>query len=228
MKIICPICLNTLSKNNCKLYKTTCKFTNRQIIRYQCNKCDVIFGPIDFIVGDKQNLSNQYSKIFLSGYEGFNSSGKEINLFKKMAPQKSKIYLNWGCGQYDGTFLFADNNKLNIYGYDPFIIKKPTHKNFTDDLKTIRNLRFDGIFSNDLIEHLQDPISEFKLMFSLLKDDGIMMHQTPCYEYLFEWSQFHLYFFVGKSVGILSKNSGFTVHNTNNKHIKSFKKVKNV
>ena len=66
-------------------------------------------------------------------------------------------------------------------------------------------------FSNDLIEHLQNPVEELCFMKSLLKPDGKMYHATGCYEYAFEYTRFHLFFFLGRSLQLLAQKSGLEV-----------------
>ncbi len=36
-----------------------------------------------------------------------------------------------------------------------------------------------------------------------------MAHSTPCYEYRYDYSIFHLYFFIGRSLELLAKKTGF-------------------
>lgn len=68
--------------------------------------------------------------------------------------------------------------------------------------------------SCNLLEHLQDPVEELKLMSGYLKDGGIMVHGTPCYQYKYANTRFHLYFFLGKSVEIMSERAGLTAIKT--------------
>ena len=43
--------------------------------------------------------------------------------------------------------------------------------------------KFDGIMSNSVIEHLQNPIKELLIMKSILKPGACMIHSTDCYKY---------------------------------------------
>ena len=69
-------------------------------------------------------------------------------------------------------------------------------------------MSFDGIFSNNVLEHLANPIEEIKLMRKLLKPEGILLHATPCFEYLYEFTRFHLFFFLGRSREVLAEKTG--------------------
>ena len=72
--------------------------------------------------------------------------------------------------------------------------------------------RFDGIYSNNVLEHLRDPVHELTFMASLLTQDASMAHATPCYEYQYEFTRFHLAFYVGKSRHVLAKKVGFQIN----------------
>jgi len=53
-------------------------------------------------------------------------------------------------------------------------------------------MRFDGIFSNNVLEHFRHPVQELQRMERLLHEGGSMAHATPCFEYLYEYTRFHL------------------------------------
>ena len=73
-------------------------------------------------------------------------------------------------------------------------------------------MKFDRIFSNDLIEHLRFPVEELRFMRGLLKEDGAMYHATGCYEYAFEYTRFHLFFFTGRSLRLLAEKKRIEGH----------------
>ena len=73
-------------------------------------------------------------------------------------------------------------------------------------------MRFDGIFSNDLLEHLSDPIHELQFMKLLLKSrESKMAHCTGCYNYKYEYTRFHMFFYTGKSLDVLAERAGLSV-----------------
>ena len=66
--------------------------------------------------------------------------------------------------------------------------------------------------SHNVIDHFKDPVSVFANLRRLLRNSSSpMVHATPCYEYLYEYTRFHLYFFTGRSVDYLCEKSGFRV-----------------
>jgi SAM-dependent methyltransferase len=71
--------------------------------------------------------------------------------------------------------------------------------------------RFDGIFSNNVIEHLVDPAAQFREFHRLLKNGGRMAHASPCYAWSFAYSRFHVFFPLGEAAARLAERSGFTL-----------------
>ena len=70
-------------------------------------------------------------------------------------------------------------------------------------------MRFDGIMSHNVIEHFQDPVTELRHMASLLRDkDSVMAHATGCYEYRYEYTRFHTFFYTGRSAAVLAEKAG--------------------
>ena len=78
-------------------------------------------------------------------------------------------------------------------------------------LEHIKHLSFDGIFSNNLLEHLRHPVDDLRQMASLLKPGSMMSHATPCFDYRFEFTRFHLFFFLGRSREVLAQRAGLEV-----------------
>jgi len=48
-------------------------------------------------------------------------------------------------------------------------------------------------------------------MASLTKAGSLMSHATPCFDYKFEFTRFHLFFFLGRSREVLAKRAGLDV-----------------
>ena len=53
---------------------------------------------------------------------------------------------------------------------------------------------FDAVFTHNYIEHVQNPVQFFRECRALIKANGTMAHSSPCYQYLYEASPFHLFF----------------------------------
>ena len=72
-------------------------------------------------------------------------------------------------------------------------------------------MRFHGIFSNNVLEHLRYPIQDLRFLARLLHPGGRMSHATPCFEYLYEYTRFHLFFYLGRSRQLLASESGLRI-----------------
>lgn len=48
-------------------------------------------------------------------------------------------------------------------------------------------------------------------MKAIMSDDGIMVHSTACYNYIYEYTRFHLFFYTGTSVEEICKQTGLKV-----------------
>jgi acyl dehydratase len=48
-------------------------------------------------------------------------------------------------------------------------------------------------------------------MQALLKPGALMSHATPCFQYLYEYTRFHLFFFPGRSLEVLAEAADLQV-----------------
>lgn len=206
----CKICAHENNLKSIEIKESACVFNGGKLIRYVCANCGVIFGPLKIMRLSDTELSREYEVLYKIYSEG-DTTNNEIKNFHAMSPKKSGLYLNYGSGGgWNRSIEILRNEGWNIYGYEPFATNTPNAAIITDE-KQIREMKFDGIMSNNLIEHLKDPIATFKLMRSLLKPEGVMVHATACYEYKYEFTRFHLFFFCGDSVNQLCKRVGLRI-----------------
>lgn len=221
----CYIC-NAQYNSNFKILNSRCRLSNTDIVRYQCNKCGIIFGPLNLINATFSELSKEYQKIFDSGYKDADNTDLEIKVFKYLNPNKKSLYLNWGCGTTPKTIQKLNELGYSVLGYEPFNQKQISNKLVISDFDKLSKYKFDGIFSNNLLEHLQNPVSTLINMTSILKNkESYMVHATPCYKYVYEWTKFHLYFFVNNSLNEISKLTKLNIKNTDNDDIKIFEQI---
>lgn len=211
----CPICHFTA--NNFKEINSVCRLTGIQIYRFICPCCDIIFGPLNLIEMSPDNLFLEYKAIFDSGYKDVDNTMSEINTFNYLNPIVGAHYLNWGSGSTSSTSKVLKGKGYTLFAYDPF---NPLSAGNDLYISNVNNMKFDGIMSHNLLEHLQNPVNTLIQMKSLLKNHACkMVHSTPCYRYEYEWTKFHLFFFVGKSLDIICKLTGLSYSKTNNSDI---------
>lgn len=173
---------------------------NNPIVRYTCPACNVIFGPLDWISLPKEQLGQKYVDVYNAGWREADSTGPEWDAFSALSPEVGKRYLNWGAGSSCKTSILAKEHNLDLTDYDPFDTN-PKNSNIISGL-------YDGLFSNNVIEHLQNPITDLLNMRKFLKPNSKMVHATGCYSYVAELSPFHLFFLCGRSLGIVSEKIG--------------------
>jgi DNA-directed RNA polymerase subunit RPC12/RpoP len=194
--IECPIC----GSKNFSPINSFCIFMKKEIYRYKCADCDLIFGPIEYINFSKDQLIEKYKELYKTYSEG-DTTQYEVKTFLSMNPKKDGLYLNYGSGIWSKSKKIITDMGYYIECYDFSF----------DNLSVINNVEYDGIMSHNLIEHLQNPIESFNMFNNLLKIDGIMSHSTACFKYEIEYSIFHLYFLIGKSIELLSNKTGFEI-----------------
>lgn len=207
----CPLCGVNIDYNNLKQYISNCKFEGGLLIRYQCASCDLIFGPEKMLMLSETQLSKEYEWHYRVFSEA-DSTENEIKIFHNLNPEKTGKYLNWGAGAWSKTIDRLRKDGWDVYGYEPHKASTSNHFIITD-INRLRNMRFDGIFSNNVLEHLRYPIEDLKEMATFLKPQGRMVHATPCFDYMYEYTRFHLFFYLGKSKEILAYKSGLEIEN---------------
>ena len=94
----------------------------------------------------------------------------------------------------------------DVWGYEP---SADVASDFVVNKRDAISARFDGIFSNNVIEHFRDPITQFRDFHTILKEGGKMAHSSPCYEYSYPFTRFHTLFLLGRSADVLAHRAGF-------------------
>jgi 2-polyprenyl-3-methyl-5-hydroxy-6-metoxy-1,4-benzoquinol methylase len=207
----------------------------------RCNKCGLVYvNPQPTF----EELKEFYNKEFFSKkwYEKFPQL-RNFSYFQKTLADiegfKSYIYgikkyetsgklLDVGCG--DGWLLkHARDYGFEVYGVEPTLkafeeAKKKIGENiFNSTLEEVsfKDNFFDIVISIGTIEHLKDPFSLLKEIHRILRQNGLLVIQTPNIDsYLArkqgsKWEQFivpgHLYFFSPKTMRLLLEKAGYAV-----------------
>ena len=209
-EIQCGICGYKACLKTFETKETDCIFGGGHLKRFVCPKCGAIFGPLKFNNQSNEEFNDDYV-VNYAGYEENDCTYKERFAFQMLLPKKDGIYLDYGCGRWSRTIQELRDEGYTVYGYEPYSSEANTEYIITEKEK-LEAMRFDGIFSNDLLEHLRDPIDEMKFMKTLLlTPESRMSHCTGCYLYKYEETRFHTYFFTGDSVNILADKAGLSV-----------------
>ncbi len=205
-RLACPICGHAAARKDYQTVSTMCKFSGGLLERFVCPECGVIFGPLKMMMLKPGQLAEEYRQSYTT-YSESDCTALEENIFRDLNPVKEGIYLNYGAGAWNSTSEKLRQEGFTVYDYEPYA-PAADRDNLIRDPEQLRDMKFDGIFSNDLLEHLPDPVNELKFMSAMLKPGGCMIHGSGCYEYAFEYTRFHLFFFVGKSLEYISRDAG--------------------
>ena len=214
IKITCRLCLGEFVTSNKKIQRleSECIFEGGHLIRYVCPHCGGIIGPLKMLRLTPNELADEYSLCY-SVFDEAETTEVERRVFYDLKPEKGKRYLDYGCGKWSSTVQTLRAEGYDVYGFDAFIGENNEY--MIREKETLKLMKFDGIFSKNLIEHMAYPIDEFKFLKSLLRDsESKMAHATPCYTYSYEYTRFHLHFYTGNSVNKLCEICGLKVVDT--------------
>jgi len=205
MELHCIICDHRDGRSGFAVHVSQCQFGGGLLERYQCPKCDAIFGPQKYLDLRDSFVTADYDLLY-SRYSESDSTTNEIRTFLSTSPQSGGLYLNWGCGAWSETIPELRKQGYDVWGHEPSIRESSdVIVKYRDEISA----RFNAIFSNNVIEHFRDPVAEFKYFKSILSDDGVMAHASPCYDYAYADTRFHTLFLLGKSPYILAERTGF-------------------
>ena len=196
--LTCKICNHNDLINKFKIYKAQDIFHAGELIRYECPNCDVIFGDLRFLEMSKSEISEDYKDLY-SYYKEGNTSSYILHVINKINLGKDKIYLDYACGNNSDTLNLLNTNNYNTYGYDAYVDNN--HPKFINNMND--NNKFDIIYSNNYIEHVINPYEDLNKLLNLLNINGKLVLITSCWEYCYEITHYHTFFFLGRSIKYL-------------------------
>jgi SAM-dependent methyltransferase len=209
-QLVCIVCGKTGSRSDFVILTDRCIFGGGTLERYRCPRCDAIFGPQKYLDLSEEFVRRDYALLYGS-YNEANSTENELRTFRSLDPKPGGLYLNWGCGAWNETIPQLRAEGFDVWGFEP---SAPAGLN--PHIATSRDqisARFDGIFSNNVIEHFREPLRQFKEFRDILKPEGVMAHSSPCYEYAYPFTRFHTLFLLGRSAHVLAEATGFRLKN---------------
>jgi hypothetical protein len=187
-----------------------CIFGGGDLIRHVCPACDLVFGPHKMLSLSEHALAEEYDWHYRAYTEG-DSTDQELRAFHALNPRRDGVYLNWGAGDWSRTLHVLRTEGWNVLGFEPYPSGAPPRDGVISDWQQLSAMRFDGIFSNNVLEHLRYPVRELRAMAGLLAPGGRLSHATPCFAYRYEFTRFHIFFYPGRSRALLAEQSGLVV-----------------
>jgi hypothetical protein len=194
------------------------------ILRHQCPACYLVFGSQRMLRMEPEALGREYREAYAVYDEGDTTPyGLEAFACLGASPGPGRNYLDYGAGRWSRAIPTLRAQGYDVVGFEPYAHDvSGTPEVFSDEAR-LRSMRFDGIMTQSVIEHLPDPVSTLRFLAGLLRDDGApMVHATACYRYELEFSRFHLFFFLGRSVAALAARAGLRVEETGNPNVRRF------
>ena len=206
--IECPVCASNIEHPEQHVKISDDFWHTGTIKRIECLQCGLIFGPLSLMHSPPVRLASDYELLYSTYTEGATSEYQK-QAFLALMPEKNKRYLNFACGTWAVGCGELVAQGWDVFGYEPHLPYQ--HPRIVRSTSELGDTRFDGIFTHNYIEHIQNPVEQFKAWNGMLKVGDRMVHSSPCFEYLYDFSNFHLFFFLGKSLEILAAKTGFEV-----------------
>jgi hypothetical protein len=207
-RMVCPICDRSESREALEIRVDHCRFGGGRLERYVCPDCGCVYGPAKFRDLGDDFIKADYSCLY-ADYSEADSTESEIRAFRSLSPRIGGQYLNWGCGHWSHSVPRLRAQGYDVWGYEPTDL--PEKSAFGVSRRDQISASFEGIFSNNVIEHMLQPVEEFRYFHGILTSGGKMAHASPCYRYDYSFSRFHVIFLTGDSPHILAERSGFRV-----------------
>ena len=199
---LCPICSSTVELTNDPKWASKCLVSDGHAIqRYQCPQCDCLFGPLEIL--DHPDVMSTYETMAVDRQET-DSTDLELAAFEMINKVgKGGKYLNFGAGKWSKAVA-----KLRAEGWDVDAYEPCSTARTRSAVGEIPQTKYDGIFSNNVLEHLQDPVQTIRELGLALKPGGLQGHKTPCYVYCYDFSSWHIIYPLGRSLNVLIERSG--------------------
>jgi len=195
-------------------YKSQDIFYAGELIRYKCNNCDVIFGDLRFLNLSREEIGNDYIDLYSYHNEG-DTSVYILKIFEILIKEGHIIEkdkgIDYACGKSDKHLEIINQRGYEIYGYDKYVDNNSKYYKGRE-IEKIKD-EYDYVFTNNYIEHIIE-VDDLKEIIKLVKKGGKIIFSTACFEYNIEYTHYHTYFFIGRSIEYLEKKLGIKLVDT--------------
>lgn len=201
----CLACGRSAPIGDFKVRVDSCVFGGGRLERLECSACDCVFGPLKYLQADEAVVAADY-RLLYSHYQEGDSTDAELRAFELLSPRRDGLYLNWGSGASSRSVEQLRRQGYDVWGFEP--------NAETDDPHVVKtrgevSARFDGVFSNNVIEHFLAPRDQFLDFRTVLAPQGRMVHASPCYAWSYAFTRFHVFFPLGRAPAALARRTGF-------------------
>ncbi|MFO7887769.1 MAG: class I SAM-dependent methyltransferase [Eubacteriales bacterium] len=204
---------------NCNLCKgrSNVFYEIKDIKYYKCSRCNSIFmDPENYLTyeEEKKRYKEHNNDVDDVRYQNFVSD--IVGKVMKDWNYKYTLGLDFGAGTGPVITKLLKDAGYDIDMYDPFFFDKEKHL----------NKKYDYIVACEVVEHFHNPLKEFELLYSLLKEGGRIYCKTEIY---FDYIDFkswyykndptHVFFYNKKAFEWMVKNIGFKEYKVDNRVI---------
>lgn len=147
----------------------------------RCNVCSIIFVPKEFHVSKKSEKARYEEHNNNADDPGYRQFLERITKPIKERFAKGAKGLDFGCGT---TTLLADileDDGFEMEVFDPFYKKD----------QSVLDKRYDFIVSTEVIEHLNNPLQEIKMLRSMSNKNGLIAIMTQPFDDSIDFKTWH-------------------------------------
>ena len=184
-----------------------CVFGGGVLQRLECGACGCVFGPLKYLTLPEPLIAADYRLLYAHYQEG-DSTEAELRAFELLEPRRDGLYLNWGSGGWSRSVQILRERGFDVWGFEP---NAASDSPFVVRSRGEVSARFDGVFSNNVIEHFLSPALQFRDFLNVLTPTGRMAHASPCYRWSYAFTRFHVFFPLGRAPEALAERTGFRV-----------------
>lgn len=118
MTLSCIVCGYSGQRDRFTIRTSECVFGGGKLERYECPKCEVVFGAQKFLDQAEKIINLDYELLY-SRYQEANTTENEVKTFHALSPDRNQHYVNWGCGAWNDTISLLRSQGWSLWGYEP-------------------------------------------------------------------------------------------------------------
>ncbi len=187
----CLACKKQFEINKFTKHFANDMFNAGALIRYECPSCNAIFGDLRFLNLSPTEIDKDYEDVYSYYAEG-NTGPIYYQIISSMSEfnDKTKTILDFAAGKWSSLIKIQRDLGYNILGYDKYV---KDNNEYT--ISTLNGQTFDIVYTTNYIEHLINPVEQFRELMNCVNENGILVMIGVCWNYCVEMTHYHTIFF---------------------------------